>query len=54
MSQINVTVGQKVKQGDVVGAVRSTGRSTGPHLHLEMKAEGKLIYPYPYIRSTKP
>lgn len=54
MAQINVEVGQEVEQGDVIGAVGSTGRSTGPHLHLEMKAEGRLINPYPYIRSTKP
>lgn len=50
MSQISVAVGQQVSQGDVIGAVGSTGRSTGPHLHFEIKFEGQLIDPYPYIK----
>lgn len=50
MSQISVTPGDYVKQGDVIGAVGNTGRSTGPHLHLELKFEGQLVDPYPYIK----
>lgn len=42
----NVTKGQKVKQGDKIGEVGSTGGSTGPHLHLTVKdLSGTLIDP---------
>lgn len=43
MSRISVSVGQQVLQGDVIGAVGSTGRSTGAHLHFELKFEGQLV-----------
>jgi|GEM_PF-2396148 len=49
MSQIIVKSGTLVKQGDVIGAVGNTGRSTGPHLHFELRFSGQLIDPYPYI-----
>lgn len=50
MSQINVRVGQIVKMGDVIGAVGNTGRSTGPHLHFELKYNGQLVDPLRFIR----
>ncbi len=37
LSKLNVTQGQSVNQGDQIGAVGSTGRSTGPHAHLEIR-----------------
>ena len=36
MKDINVEVGQKVKQGDVVGTVGKSGRATGPHLDIRL------------------
>ncbi len=48
-SQLFVTVGQKVKRGDVIGAVGNTGRSTGPHLHYEVRINDVPVDPINYI-----
>ncbi len=45
LSQYNVKVGQKVKRGDLIGFVGSTGRSEGPHLHYEVWKDGDRINP---------
>jgi murein DD-endopeptidase MepM/ murein hydrolase activator NlpD len=45
MSKIYVSPGQRVQQGDIIGAVGSTGLSTGPHLHFEMVKFGTKINP---------
>lgn len=45
MSAIYVSVGQRVSKGDVLGAMGSTGRSTGTHLHIELRKNGTALNP---------
>jgi len=49
MSRIEVRPGQRVKRGDVVGRVGNTGRSTGYHLHYEVRVDGDPVNPLGYI-----
>lgn len=51
LSAINVTIGQSIKAGQVVGAVGSTGRSTGPHLHYETRIDGEAVDPQKFLRA---
>lgn len=48
LSSANVSAGQDISPGTVIGKVGSTGRSTGPHLHFEVDANGKVTDPTPY------
>jgi murein DD-endopeptidase MepM/ murein hydrolase activator NlpD len=48
MHQIKVRIGQKVKRGEVIGTVGSTGKSTGPHLHYEVHFKGQVMNPQNY------
>jgi len=52
MSKTNVKKNQIVKQGNIIGYVGSTGRSTGPHLHYEIIKSGKKIDPFSYWLNT--
>lgn len=49
MDSISVKKGQTVALGQQVGKVGSTGKSTGPHLHFEMRKDGKIINPNDYV-----
>jgi len=52
MSEIDVTVGQKLAPGDLVGLSGNTGHSTGPHLHLEIHPDGgAAIDPAPWLHN---
>jgi len=50
MSEIKVKVGQEVKKGDIIGLVGNSGASTAPHLHYEVRKNGKAIDPSPYLK----
>jgi len=50
MSRLNVAPGQVVHKGDIIGFVGTTGRSTGPHLHYEVRVGGVAVNPVPYMQ----
>lgn len=53
MSRLNVAEGQRVHKGDVIGFVGTTGRSTGPHLHYEVRVDGAAVNPVPYMNGDQ-
>ena len=52
LSAIGVTPGQQVPPGGVVGRVGSTGRSTGPHLHYEVRIDGEAVDPSRFLKAA--
>ncbi|HXF83616.1 MAG TPA: M23 family metallopeptidase [bacterium] len=54
MSALSVQVGQRVRKGDVVGAVGSTGVATGVHLHWGLRVNGIYVDPMPWTRDGAP
>lgn len=50
LESFSVQPGQRVVAGDKIGAVGSTGNSTGPHLHFEVKVDGEFVDPEPFMR----
>jgi len=53
LSRIRVKKGQRVSRGDRIGDVGSTGRSTGPHVHYEIRIGGKPVNPMTYIKAAR-
>ena len=53
LSKIIVADGQQVRKGDLIGYVGSTGRSTGPHLHYEVRIAGEAVDPRPFMVETE-
>jgi len=52
MSKFHARVGQTVDAGDVIGGIGSTGRSTGPHLHFEVRVNNCAVNPRPFLEAA--
>jgi murein DD-endopeptidase MepM/ murein hydrolase activator NlpD len=53
LSRIRVTVGERVSRGDRIGDMGNTGRSTGTHLHYEVRLSGTAVNPMTYIKAAR-
>ena len=52
LSRVLVSPGQRIARGQVIGHMGSTGRSTGSHLHYEVRIDGRAVNPIPFMRSN--
>lgn len=52
LSAISAPAGSKVTRGQIIGRMGSTGRSTGNHLHYEVRIDGRAVNPIPFMKST--
>jgi murein DD-endopeptidase MepM/ murein hydrolase activator NlpD len=52
LSQILVHQGQRVHRGDLIALMGSTGRSTGSHLHYEVRIDGRAVNPMPFLQTA--
>ena len=52
LSRLIARAGQRVRRGDLIGLMGSTGRSTGSHLHYEVRIDGRAVNPIPFMQST--
>ena len=52
LASIDVAPGQRISRGQPIAKMGSTGRSTGSHLHYEVRIDGKAVNPIPFMKST--
>ncbi len=53
LAKVLVRKGERVKRGEIIGLMGSSGRSTGPHLHYSVKFRGKIVNPEPFLEAPE-